>query len=64
MDLLQGHYKKLLYENGKIKEEINYKNGIQESGEANYYNKNGKLIKKEFYFNGDIYKSENLLINV
>lgn len=53
---LQGLVKNY-FVNGKTKEEINYRNGLK-SGEANYNNKKGKLIKKEFYFNDDVYKSE------
>ncbi len=45
------------YENGTIKEEINYCNNMK-SGEANYYDKTGKIIKKERYFNDEVYEYE------
>lgn len=55
--LLHGIRKKF-YQNGKIKEETNFLND-KKSGEANYYNEESKLVKKEYFFNGMIYKVEN-----
>ncbi len=55
-DVLQGKVIKF-YENGNKKEEISYHNDTID-GEYKYYNEKGKLIKKELYFNGDVYEAE------
>lgn len=52
----QGIEKKF-YPNGNIKEEANYRND-ERSGEAHYYNEQGKKTKTEHYFNEEIVKSQ------
>lgn len=42
------------YPNGKITEEIDYKNGIKE-GPNNYYSPDGVLLKKLFYKNDELH---------
>ena len=42
------------YPNGKITEEIGYKNGIKE-GENNYYSPDGILLKKLLHENGELH---------
>ena len=45
------------YPNGKPKEIINYKMG-ERHGERELYDENGKLTRKEYYYNDSIYKAE------
>ena len=51
--------KKTYYENGNKKEELMFTNGVQH-GMSIFYDEAGKIKTKKEYFNGKIYKIENL----
>ena len=46
---------KMFFENGKLMGVANFKDGLQD-GEAIEYDKNGNVIKKVLYKNGNIVK--------
>ena len=45
------------YEDGTLKEEAHFKNGVQ-TGSAISYDKTGKKTKIEEYYNGSIYEQK------